>query len=238
MRLAILLLSCFIVFAAPAQANMDPKDIKKFMDLTEETLNLGQTIEQIKMGEIDTRKLQIIYLILQNNFEIYVHNLNGAEGNEVFLFKDGHREAVYDPKGNLVKDGVNDGSYNYYDLRKEPLRHFSFDTHPWIIWGVSREETTSQEERISGLVKDIGSAIIAALQKRDNLGDIKKDGWDRLGQLQAVAIIYVALEKVNSNTLYALFDKEMSKITRSDIIKSIMSLESGLNKLYQSNEWE
>jgi hypothetical protein len=235
MRLAVFLLSFFILFTASAHANMTPEQTKKFMDTTEENLNLKKTIEQIEKGEIEKRKLQIIYLLLQNNGEYYVHNLNGASGNEVYEHKDGHKEAVYDSNGDLVKDGINDASYNYHDRTKEPLRHFSFDTHPWIIWGASKKDTTSPQERITGLANDLGSALMASLQKKESLSDIKSSNWDRDGQLQAVAIIYLALENEKSDTLYSLFDKDSLEITRDDITNSVRTLELGLNKVYKSN---
>ncbi len=126
------------------------------MDDTEKQLKLRKTIDRIEKGEIDSKKLQIIYSILQNTSEYYIHNLNGATGNKVFLHKDGHKEAVYDPDGNLVQDDINDPSYNYYGRRKDPLKHYSFDTHPWIMWGASQKDPTSQQERIYGFVKGDG----------------------------------------------------------------------------------
>ena len=236
MRFIILVLSCFIVFTATAQAYTAPKEMKGLMDETEKRLNLKKTIERIKKGDINSRKLQIIYFILQNTSEHYIHNLNGATGNKVYFHVDGHKEAVYDPSGKLVQDGINDGSYNYYDRKKEPLKHFSFDTHPWIIWGASKKDVTSQQERIFGLVSDIELGLLAALESKDSLNYIKKDNWDRLGQLQVLAIIYIALEKANSDTLYSLFEKDISKITRNEITKSLRALESGLNKLYLSEK--
>ncbi len=234
MRLTIFVLSFFMVFATSVQAHIDQKEMKDSMDETKKLLNLEKTIERIEKGEINSRKLQIIYLILQNTSEHYIHNLNGAIGNEVYLHVDGHKEAVYDPNGKLVQDGINDGSYNYYDRKKEPLKHFSFDTHPWIIWGASKKDVTSQQERIFGLVSDIELGLLAALESKENLTNIKNDNWDRLGQLQALAIIYLALEKANSDTLYSLFEKDKSKITRNEITQSLRALEAGLNNLYHS----
>ncbi|MBN2316372.1 MAG: hypothetical protein JXM79_20765 [Sedimentisphaerales bacterium] len=143
---------------------------------------------------------------------------------------------MYDPNGNLVQDGINDGSNNYYDRKKEPLKHFFFDTHPWILWGASEKDVTSQRERIFGFVSDIELGLLAALQSQGSLNHIQKDNWDRLGQIQALAIICLALEKANSDILYSLFDKDTSRISRSEITQSLRALESGLNKVYLSEE--
>ena len=37
--------------------------------------------------------------------EVAAHRLRGADGNTVYLHPDGHREAVYDAAGDLVRDG-------------------------------------------------------------------------------------------------------------------------------------
>lgn len=236
MRFIILALSCLVIFTAVAQSYTEPEEMKGFMDETEKAMNLEKTIEQIEKGEINSRKLQIIYLILQNTPEYYIHNLNGAAGNEVYVHVDGHRESVYGPDGKLVQDGINDGSYNYYDRKKEPLKHFFFDTHPWIAMGSSEKDTTSQRERIFGFVSDFETGLSAAMDSKDSLCNIKKDNWDRLGQIQALAIIYLALEKTNPDSLYSLFEKDTSKININDITQSLRALEAGLNMVYLSEK--
>ena len=69
MRLTIFVLSFFMVFATSVQAHIDQKEMKDSMDETKKLLNLEKTIERIEKGEINSRKLQIIYLILQNTSE-------------------------------------------------------------------------------------------------------------------------------------------------------------------------
>jgi len=206
--------------------------MKSLMRKTEKRLKLKATIKLIEKGEIERRKLQIIYLILQNTSEHYIHNLNGVTDNKVYFHKDGHREAVYDRDGHLVEDGINDHSYNYYDRRKEPLKHFAFDTNPWIIWGASKRDTTSQQERIYGLVSDVEPGLLEALESRDNLENIKPDSWDKFGQLQTLAVFLNAMEESKSDALYSLFQKDISKITPNEITESLRALESGLNKVY------
>jgi len=106
-------------------------------------LNPECGINRINNGEIDKTKLSIIYLILKHTGENYSHNLNGVTGNKVYSHEDGHKEAVYDSSGKLVQDGINDGSYNYFDFRKKPLKHFSFDSSPWLLSPCVRIVVTS-----------------------------------------------------------------------------------------------
>lgn len=236
MRSIFLIFSFVAIFSAAAQAYTEPKEMKGLMAETEKRLQLRSTMDRIKKGEINPKKLQIIYSMLQKTSEHYIHNLNGATANQVYFHKDGHKEAVYDHSGKLVQDGVNDGSYNYYDRRKEPLKHFSFDTHPWIMWGASEKDPTSQRERIYGLVSDIEHGLIASLNDRENLNQIPKSGWDSLGQLQALSVFYLSLEKVKSERLYTLFEKNVRQITLDEITQSLRVLESGLNEVYQSKK--
>lgn len=204
------------------------------MRKTEKRLKLQDTIEQIEKGQVDAWKLQIIYSIIQNTSEHYIHNLNGATGNVVYFHKDGHKEAVFDSDGKLVQDGINDGSYNFYDRTREPLKHFSFDTHPWIMWGNSKRDITSQQERIFGFLCDFELGLLKALESKGELDNIPTDHWDRLGQLQAISVFLLALEKSNSETIYSLFKKDLSEITQIEITNGLKELEDGLNKVYKS----
>lgn len=111
---------------------------------------------------------------LAHTSEAKIHQLRGATGNKLLVFKDGHREGVYDPKGNLVKDGINDGSYNYAHPSKDPLHHFTWDILPWIMWGNSRTDPTSVKERLDAYSLSLGGGLVAA-QKA-----IKKDADPKL----------------------------------------------------------
>ena len=202
------------------------------MAQTENQFKLQKTIQRIEKGEIASYKLQIIWLILQNTPEYYIHNLNGMIGNQVYIHEDGHSEAVFDKNGKPVKDGINDASYNYFDRRKDPLKHFSFDTHPWIMWGNSKKDTTSKKERIFGYVSDLEAGLRKALDSKDHLKNIQKDNWDRNGQLQALSIFILVQEATKTTSLFSLFEKDISSITDQDIFDVLKNLEIGFNKVY------
>ena len=105
--------------------------------------------------------------ILSHTSEIAQHNMNGVTTNVVYLHKDGHREAVYDSSDNLVTDDENQGSYNYYHPHKQPLRHFWYDTLPWIIWGNTEKDSTSPSERISAWLTDVKYGAKVAFGKKE-----------------------------------------------------------------------
>lgn len=101
--------------------------------------------------------------ILSHTCEITQHNINGATGNSVFLHVDGHREAVYDPAGDLVQDSANKASYNYFHPHQQPLRHFVADTLPWIVWGNAEDDPTSTAERFGAWLTDLKHGAAAAV---------------------------------------------------------------------------
>ena len=132
----------------------------------------------------------------------------------------------------MVKDGINDGSYNYFARVKEPLKHFYFDISPWILWGNSRKDTTSKKERIYAFVCDLEIGIRAALKQKDQLNSIQKVNWDNEGQIQALALFIFAQEKCHSKSLIELFEKDLSTLKDQDVVEVLKCIEAGLNKIY------
>lgn len=104
----------------------------------------------------------MIYLMLSRTQESAIHQMRGATENKTFLHKDGHREAVYNADGNLVKDGINDGSYNHSHPVNDPFGHYSKDIEPWIIYGNSRKDPTSVDERLYAYMGDLERGIVRA----------------------------------------------------------------------------
>ncbi len=108
------------------------------------------------------REIALIHHWLANTSEVRIHQLRGASENKMYLHKDGHREAVYDGEGKLVKDGINDGSYDYAHPSKEPLKHFSRDILPWITRGNSRTDPTIIKERLEAYSLALGEGLATA----------------------------------------------------------------------------
>jgi len=127
---------------------------------------LDPYIKRIQDRDIPSSQIFILYAILRNTHEVCIHQQNGAKDNNVYVSKDGHKEAVYGNDGKLVQDGVNDGSYNYFHPSYQPLRHFTADNSPWIMWGQSRTDNTTVNSRIYAYMGDLEGGIRRTLVQK------------------------------------------------------------------------
>ncbi len=103
-----------VLGAVAAVSGIAEEPESQLLRLVEGRLGLQAPYEQV-YGEVNQNVLALLCAALMNTPEHYIHNFNGAEGNQVFVHKDGHREAVFDASGEPVTDCVNGPSYNYYD---------------------------------------------------------------------------------------------------------------------------
>ena len=127
---------------------------------------LGLAITGVAADEEPSKEeIEMVWRWLANTSENSIHQLRGQTGNKFYLHKDGHKEAVYDSEGKLVKDGINDGSYNYAHPVQEPLKHFNQDILPWILMGSSRKDPTTVNERIEAYSRALGIGLAGAQQK-------------------------------------------------------------------------
>ena len=144
------------------------------------------------------QEVEMVWRWLSNTSEQPIHQLRGKTGNKVYLHKDGHKEAVYDSDGKLVKDGINDGSYNYAHPVEEPLKHFNQDILPWILMGSSRTDPTSVKERLEAYSRALGIGLQAAQQK-------PKGEVPQLTQTEISAVRFF-LEVVRVGSVEVIFD--------------------------------
>ena len=93
--------------------------------------------------------------VLYNTYEVHRHNMNGAAGNRVFLYEDGHQEMVLDVDDKVVEDCANMASYNYRDARKEPFGHLLLDDVPWLVLGNCPEDPTTVTQRLKAYMLDL-----------------------------------------------------------------------------------
>lgn len=227
MKNIIALTLAFVSIPLFADAELSKGKMKTHADMMEKELKLKPIVKQIQNGTINSNQLAILYLIIQNTAEVCIHQQNGAKENKVYLGPDGHKEAVYDKNGKLVKDGINDGSYNYYHPSKEPLCHFSFDICPWIMWGQSRTDTTTVKSRIYAYMGDLEGGIRRALAQQNKT----KGNWKSDGQIQALAVFMRAIQEGKAESLFALFESD-SKVTDKQLIDTLTKLNRGLEKVY------
>lgn len=66
------------------------------------------------------------------------HQYTASGGKNVkYVLPDGHREAIYDSKGQLVLDSRDIGTYNFSPsgTLSGDIGHGCFDILPWFFWG-------------------------------------------------------------------------------------------------------
>lgn len=223
-------LAMFTVLHASASARMSQDKAKAMADSFRNNYHLDELIDSIEAGKVEAHKLQVIYLILVNTNEWYIHRQRGADGNEVFLHRNGQNEAVFDKNGNPVRDGINDASYNYFHPNREPLKHFLMDIHPWLIWGATPRDPTSRKERVRAYMADLEGGIRAALATKIKLRGISTR-WDSEGQVQALAFLLLVIEKGGADELFGLFEEDAERPTDEQILNVLKKLETGFNRM-------
>lgn len=227
MRILFLVISILFLIQSSAQG-FDQNGYQNLLNELIFEFKLQKIIKSIEDGKISQTKLDIIYYILKNTNEIYIHQLRGQYQNKVYISPDGHSEGVYDEDGKLVKDGINDGSYNYYHPEKEPLRHFSADIHPWILWGNSRQDPTTIEERIFSYVSDLEGGLRRAHFSRNN---IAKQEYSEFGQKETLAFFLKVIEIGKAQLLFELFDKD--ELMKDVILAVLDNIHEGFISLYK-----
>ncbi len=211
----------------PTMAELPEKSRQHQIRFVEMELELGPYIRKIKTGKVAASRTAILYAILQNTFEVCIHQQQGAKNNKVYVHQDGHSEGVYDKNGKLVQDGVNDGSYNYFHPSKEPLRHFTFDISPWIMLGQSGTDNTTVKSRIYAYMGDLEGGIRRAANREQG----RKEKWKNDGQLQALAIFGRAIEEGEAESIYELFEPD-AELTDKQLMEVLTKLNRGLEKVY------
>lgn len=188
---------------------------------------LDPYVDQIKSGDVSEHHIAVIYAILQNTQEVCIHQQNGAKDNKVYVGPEGRREAVYDKDGELVQDGINDGSYNFFHPSEQPLNHFSADISPWIVWGQSKTDVTTVKSRIYAYMGDLEGGIRRALE----LKKLPEPKVETEGQMQALAVFLRAIEEGDAEALFDLFESK-KKVTDKRLIDVLTRLNKGLDKIY------
>jgi len=191
-------------------------------------------VERVRSGKIDRSKIRAIAAILRNTNEAEIHRMRGGGHNVVYVSPDGHQEAVYDGNHNLVKDGINDGSYNYFHPQKDALRHFSFDIAPWLLFGQSEDDPTTRVERVHAYSADLYEGVMRTLaaprtnDKRDDV-DLKEPGC-----AEAVAILLLAMERGNAEEMVRVVSLP-EKGSNRDLVPLVNKFEAGLREMIESN---
>jgi len=101
----------------------------------------------------------------------YFHQLGeGNINNQKWISPDGHKEVVFDSKGNIVTDPLNQGSLNIIGPGNliEDAGHFAVDVVPYIIYGNSANDPSTMIDRI---MWSVDGFINADVPKEDSKRD-------------------------------------------------------------------
>jgi hypothetical protein len=204
---------------------------KQFASQHRSAMQLDATCAKIMSGDIDLKRLAVIHAVLSATQEVFIHQQRGASENKVYLSPDGHKEAVYGSDGKLVSDGMNDGSYNYFHPQADPMRHFLFDIHPWVLWGASEKDPTSLHERIFAYVSDLERGITAASKATDS-GKITLKEL-KAGEIEAYAILLRVIHEGGAEELFTLIENHRVPDS-TGLVPLLRKIESGFRKVYKN----
>jgi hypothetical protein len=219
------------LFVTPLSAQLPPEAQQKFAESIHRLPGIQAMIANVKDGKISQEEITALDTILRHTKEVAIHQMRGAGTNKVYLSKDGKQEGVYDEKGHLVADGINDGNYNYFNPRNDALRHFAFDIFPWIRYGHSRNDPTSQDERLSYYVRDLRLGMRDALPTLTS-GRTAKVSLDT-GSQETVALFFSALEKGGCRRPFPILE-DRQNVDFKTIDSVTACFEKGLKAMLES----
>jgi len=225
--LSLLLLPALISCAQTSNLSylgQDAQNLSYYDKAPPKLSNSDKSSQDLSISEKD-----IVFLMLAQTQEFKIHQMRGATGNKVFLHKDGHKEAVFDKDGQLVKDGFNDASYNYAHPIRDPFGHYTKDIEPWMTYGASRKDPTSKKERIDAYVLDLEDGIIRARKL-----------WPELSaEFRKVPQTHANFPKSWAKVFKDSKNRKVLQLIRGDIeltddnrISSLKLLHAALNEIY------
>lgn len=152
-----------------------------FLDRDRVLWNEGElnNIEFDRTNTPSEYELIVIHYILSNTPEYNIHKMRGESENVVYIKKDeegtGCHEVVYDGNGDIVTNDYNQGSYNYYCYEDYPIKHFNEDILPWLLWGNTKDDPTSFDERMFYYTLDLDNGIQSYIFSDDFDHNLKID---------------------------------------------------------------
>jgi len=184
---------------------------------TEEKLELCLKNGLEKLGvnlaeEVPEENLSVINFILKNTYENNIHKMRGEEENKVYTKNTGE-EAVFDKDGKLVTNAWNQGSYNYGKYEK-PIQKFELDIWPWLVWGNTREDPTTFDERFYYYIMDLDIGIQEYIFL-ENKNELEKIKYSELNETDKLVYQFFNYLIFNKSYKFDLSDKNIKKYKKS-----------------------
>jgi hypothetical protein len=107
-------------------------------------------------------------------YAVYHRQGSGNEGNTKWLAPSGKGEAVYDSKGKLVTDPINEGTFNWGSPKTDKAKHLAVDILPYILWGNRENDPTTPKERMTAILRNPGDPLRYEAELQDRFPDAAK----------------------------------------------------------------
>ena len=181
-------------------------DLKKYLKDGLKELNIDIT------KEIPKENISIINYILKFVYENNIHKMRNEDDNVVYTKKTGE-EAVFNKNGDLVTNDWNQGSFNYGKY-EQPINKFLLDIWPWLVWGNTKNDPTTFDERFYYYCMDLNPGI----QKYIFLEDkslLEKIEYSKLKEEEKLVYHFFNYLFFNEKFKYKLDERNIKKYKKS-----------------------
>lgn len=181
-------------------------DLKKYLEDGLKELNIDIT------KEIPKENISIINYILKFVYENNIHKMRNEDDNVVYTKKTGE-EAVFNKNGDLVTNDWNRGSFNYGKY-EQPINKFLLDIWPWLVWGNTKNDPTTFDERFYYYCMDLNPGI----QKYIFLEDkslLEKIEYSKLKEEEKLVYHFFNYLFFNEKFKYKLDERNIKKYKKS-----------------------
>ena len=181
-------------------------DLKKYLEDGLKELNIDIT------KEIPKENISIINYILKFVYENNIHKMRNEDDNVVYTKQTGE-EAVFNKNGDLVTNDWNRGSFNYGKY-EQPINKFLLDIWPWLVWGNTKNDPTTFDERFYYYCMDLNPGI----QKYIFLEDkslLEKIEYSKLKEEEKLVYHFFNYLFFNEKFKYKLDERNIKKYKKS-----------------------
>ena len=181
-------------------------DLKKYLEDGLKELNIDIT------KEIPKENISIINYILKFVYENNIHKMRNEDDNVVYTKKTGE-EAVFNKNGDLVTNDWNRGSFNYGKY-EQPINKFLLDIWPWLVWGNTKNDPTTFDERFYYYCMDLDHGIQAYIFLEDK-SLLEKIEYSKLKEEEKLVYHFFNYLFFNEKFKYKLDERNIKKYKKS-----------------------
>ena len=205
-----LLIVCFISISSIYAQKTILSVFKKSYKEKDLTICLKNGLEKLHVNlksEIPSEKLTAINFILKNTYENNIHKMRGEDSNQVYTKNTGE-EAVFDKEGKLVTNDWNKGSFNYGTYE------FKGDILPWLVWGNTRKDPTTFDERFYYYIMDLDIGIQKYVFLKDK-SKLEKINYSELDNTDKLIYHFFNYLLFHESYQFDLSEKNIKKYKKS-----------------------